>query len=99
MFNSYLKIKALELAMAKLKREFDLSSIVGISGSGQQHGSVWWQNGTANLFESIENETDLNDKSLKVFLHRSFSLEMSPIWMDASTTCECNEITQGELFI
>ena len=81
--------------MEKLKSEFDLSLIVALSGSGQQHGSVWWMNGSSNLLESIENETDLNNKSLRSILGHSFSTSMSPIWMDASTTIECNEITES----
>lgn len=89
-------VEALELALEKLKSEFNLASIVAVSGSGQQHGSVWWLNGSFNLLESInENETDLSGKNLKSFLEHSFSTSISPIWMDASTTIECNEITEN----
>jgi xylulokinase len=92
-------LQALELALEKLKSEFNLASIVAVSGSGQQHGSVWWLNGSFNLLESInENETDLSGKNLKSFLEHSFSTSISPIWMDASTTVECNEITESKYF-
>ncbi len=63
------------------------SKILGISGSGQQHGSVWWKKGSLNKLKTMDCENLVeNFKS-------SFSLPLSPIWMDNSTTNECDEIT------
>ena len=38
---SILFVDALELCMSRLKNEYDLSKIKGISGSGQQHGNEY----------------------------------------------------------
>ena len=41
-------VKALDLLMDKIKvTGVDLGSVVAISGSGQQHGSVYWRSITA----------------------------------------------------
>lgn len=85
-------IEAFELSLSKLKEKFDLSKIKAISGSGQQHGSVWWKCGSENLLKSM-NELDVNIKLLDHF-NSSFSKQLSPIWMDASTATECREITE-----
>lgn len=87
-------VEALEQAIAKLKNEnnFDLSTVKGISGSGQQHGSVWWKQGSLDLLRKINNNTDQEDKLFHL-LSTTFSLPLSPIWMDSSTSVECEEIT------
>lgn len=84
-------IEALELGIQILKSECDLSKIIAISGSGQQHGSVWWKNGASNSLENIEINENIKMVDL---LKWSFSLDLSPIWMDSSTTAECNQITE-----
>lgn len=68
------------------KGGFDWSTIAGISGAGQQHGSVYlktpiaeaapWSSG-AGLAEQV-----------RPLLSRM----TSPIWMDSSTSAECREI-------
>ena len=87
-------IEALELAIENLKIEYDLSKIKGISGSGQQHGSVWWKKNSLELLKKTQTLTEFNhDNKLHEIFSSAFSLNLSPIWMDSSTTIECAEIT------
>ena len=93
---SLLFVEALELAIQRLTEEYDLSKIKAISGSGQQHGSVWWSKGSSILLNSINNHSEsIENSKLVDILSNAFSLNLSPIWMDSSTGDECNEITQG----
>ena len=91
-------IEALELALDKLRAEgFDLASVKAISGSGQQHGSVWWKAGAKETLNSLNSPNISVDQSLVGLFKGSFSSDLSPIWMDASTSAECREIQEGLL--
>ena len=58
--------------------------VAGISGSGQQHGSVWWRRGSASVLSRLD-----PSQLLSAQLSSSFSLPNAPIWMDSSTHEEC----------
>lgn len=79
---------ALDKLFAQMKKDgVALGKILAISGSGQQHGSVYL-NGKAE-----EVLTHLDPKSsLEANLKGVFSRKTSPIWMDSSTAAECSEI-------
>ena len=85
-------VEALELAIERLANERDLSQIKAISASGQQHGSVWWKHGSLELIKKMNSQQ--NDEKLLNLLGSTFSLPLSPIWMDSSTTVECDEMTK-----
>ncbi|KAF6020014.1 XYLB [Bugula neritina] len=78
-------VEAVDVILGKLvNSNFDFSKIKAISGSGQQHGSVFWKNGSGEMLKN------LNPKhSLKSQLVDSFSVPDSPIWMDSSTSEQC----------
>lgn len=58
--------KAVDLILAKLKdEEFDFSRVKGISGTGQQHGSVYWKAGTSQILGSLDSKRALGEQ-LKV---------------------------------
>lgn len=61
-----------------------LSSIAAISGSGQQHGSVWMNSNAGKALAELEPSQALNAQ-----LRSCFAVEKSPIWMDSSTTEQC----------
>ncbi|CAF5071309.1 unnamed protein product [Rotaria sp. Silwood1] len=98
-------LEALDVLFQKLSKEkkFDLSNIVGISGCGQQHGSVYWKTKTEleNLknFHLTNNDSieKSNEKNLYLvdLLKSSFSRMNCPIWMDSSTTHECQLIEKS----
>jgi len=83
-------VKGLDLLMEKLRLlEPPFEKIVGISGAGQQHGSVYWKRGSKNILNNLD-----PDKFLHEQLAFAFSVQHSPIWMDSSTTEYCDKIEQ-----
>lgn len=78
-------IAALDKAMQKLKNSgFDFKSVAAVSGTGQQHGSVYWKHGSKDLLHNLRPQLTLFEQ-----LKTSFSIEASPIWMDSSTEEQC----------
>ncbi len=84
-------VEALDTIFELFKEEnVDLSSIKAITGSGQQHGTVYLND---KFEEQLKN---LNpDKGLKQQLSDVFSRETAPIWMDSSTNKQCQEIREA----
>ena len=81
-------VEALDVLMAQLKQEgVALGEVRAVAGSGQQHGSVYWN---ATLPEVLVNLDPR--KSLKAQLASCFSRPTAPVWMDSSTSRECAEI-------
>ncbi len=81
-------LDALDLCFSRMKSKgADFSSLRGISGAGQQHGTVYlnqeWERSLSAPSPS---------KSLSEQFHRTLSRRTSPIWMDISTGNECREI-------
>jgi len=85
--NPLLWVAALELLFSKLKAAgFDFSAVRGVSGSGQQHGSVYLSQRISDA-PAWSTAKPLVDQ-VKPLLSRA----TSPIWMDSSTSAECAEI-------
>ena len=86
--NPLMWLAALDLLLEKMSKDgFDLSSIDMVSGSGQQHGSVYLNSG----FLKPES---WSGGSLKEIFAPLLSRNTSPIWMDSSTSAECAEIAE-----
>ncbi|XP_038715532.1 xylulose kinase 2-like isoform X2 [Tripterygium wilfordii] len=84
-------VEALDLILQKLsKSNLDFGKISAISGSGQQHGSVYWKRGSAAILSSLDPRRPLVDQ-----LGNAFSVKESPIWMDSSTSAQCREIEKA----
>ena len=66
-----------------------LGEILAISGSGQQHGSVYLNRTAAAALKGLNPK-----KSLVQNLRGVLARKTSPIWMDSSTAAECAEIRQ-----
>jgi len=82
---------AMDLLFLQLKKEkLPLGELLAISGSGQQHGTVYL---TENATKQI-GEMDLNG-SLADNVARVLSRPSSPVWMDHSTTTECEQIREA----
>jgi xylulokinase len=80
--------EALDLLFAQMKEEgVALGEILAVSGCGQQHGSVYFNERISAALENMEPE-----KSLAENLHGVFARKTSPIWMDSSSAAECAEI-------
>jgi xylulokinase len=81
-------VEALDTIFAQMKRDgVPLGNILAISGSGQQHGSVYLNDRAASALARLNPA-----KSLVENLRGVFSRSTSPIWMDSSTSVECAEI-------
>jgi len=83
--------EALDLIFAEMKKDgVALGDILAISGSGQQHGSVYFNNRAADALARLNPAKPLVEN-----LSGVFSRKTSPIWMDSSTAAECAEIRQA----
>jgi xylulokinase len=79
---------ALDLLCAELRNQgVPLAEIRGISGSGQQHGTVYLDGCFADSRITWDPRSDL-----VTILRPHLTRKSAPIWMDSSTTGECAEI-------
>src|SRR3569833_3995737 len=84
-------VEALDLLLGELRQQgIDLSTVAGISGAGQQHGSVY----LAKSFDQAG--TWALDRPLRDQVAPLISRKTSPIWMAASTSAECAEIAAAD---
>jgi xylulokinase len=84
-------IEALDMLFAQMKDDgIPLGEILAISGSGQQHGSVYLNSRAANRLARLRPNRPLAEN-----LRGVFSRETAPIWMDSSTGIECGEIREA----
>lgn len=86
--NPLMWLDALDMLLARIKDQIDLSQVKMIAGSGQQHGSVYLD----DSFESRLASLDIA-QGLALQLGPAFTRPTAPIWMDTSTGAECAEIT------
>jgi xylulokinase len=81
---------ALDLLFTQMKHDgVALGDVLAISGSGQQHGSVYLNDTASEVVKNLDPK-----KSLAQNLREIFTRSTSPIWMDSSTACECAAIRQ-----
>ncbi|CAN9506215.1 unnamed protein product [Ophioblennius macclurei] len=84
-------VEALDLLLGKMKNVgFDFSRVRALSGSGQQHGSVFWRKGASATLKHLDPNQDLLH-----LLQHSFSVLDSPVWMDSSTGPQCAALQQA----
>ena len=82
-------IEALDILLSRMKhRKFPFYNVKAISGSSQQHISVYLQN--LNILKNI-----LPNKTLKEQLPDIFVILDCPSWMDSSTTKQCLEFEES----
>src|SRR5690242_17282565 len=80
--------EALDRMLGLLAKDIDVRHIDAISGSAQQHGSVYLNERASSVLAALDPAQPLASQIRGVF-----SREVAPIWMDSSTTEECDEIT------
>ncbi|KAM8822660.1 xylulose kinase isoform 2-T3 [Spinachia spinachia] len=74
-------VKALDLLLDKMKGAgLAFSRVRALSGSGQQHGSVFWRRGASETLQNLDPDQ---------YLHQ---LLQSPVWMDSSSTRQCADL-------
>jgi len=81
--------EALDEMMGVVAREsgLNLSRLSAISGSAQQHGSVYVGTAAAEIFAALDPNRPLVGQ-----LAGAFSRARSPIWLDSSTSSQCAAI-------
>ena len=80
---------AVDLMFDRLRQSgLDRSRLAAVSGSAQQHGSVYLVPGAAAGFGAMEPSTPPGEQIASRLARR-----VAPIWMDASTTSQCDEIS------
>ena len=83
--------EALDRLFQGMKKDrLPLGDILALSGSGQQHGSVYMDNSAPKQFRDMDLGGSLADN-----LARVLSRPSSPVWMDSSTAIECDEIRRA----
>ncbi|KAI1807970.1 actin-like ATPase domain-containing protein [Daldinia bambusicola] len=79
-------VEAVDLVLSRLKEKgCPVEHIKGISGSGQQHSSVYWSEHAESTLKTLDSEKPLIDQ-----LHNAFAYEFAPNWQDHSTQTECD---------
>ena len=87
--NPLMWLEALDLLFSRLQSAgVDLSAVRAISGSGQQHGSVYLDEQFEEVVSNLQASSDLVEQVRPCLTRAS-----SPIWMDGSTSEECKEIS------
>lgn len=80
-------LESLDLVLQRLKeKNTPLNRIRGISGSCQQHGSVYWGRQADSLLGGLKSDKPLVDQ-----LKEAFSHPYAPNWQDHSTQQECDQ--------
>ncbi|KAL1822944.1 hypothetical protein ACET3Z_009722 [Daucus carota] len=83
-------VEAFDLMLERLQKKLDLNKVTAVSGSAQQHGSVYWKKNSSAILSSLDPKKPLVDQ-----LRYAFSVNESPIWMDCSTTKQCKAIEEA----
>lgn len=81
-------LDALDLLFSKLvKNKWPLERVKGISGAAQQHSTIYLKKSVHSALSNLNPQQSLAEQ-----LDDHFSRPVSPIWLDASTNTECQEI-------
>ncbi|KAI0887449.1 actin-like ATPase domain-containing protein [Annulohypoxylon maeteangense] len=79
-------VEAVDLVLTRLKEKgCPVEHIRGISGSGQQHSSVYWSAHGESALKKLD-----GGKTLLEQLSDAFAYEFAPNWQDHSTQTECD---------
>jgi xylulokinase len=83
--------EALDVMLGEIAASgLDPSKLAAISGSAQQHGSVYLNARAASRLAALDPATPMTAQ-----LEDSFARATAPVWMDSSTSEECDEITRS----
>ncbi|KAG4075786.1 hypothetical protein HA402_003612 [Bradysia odoriphaga] len=85
-------VKALDIVLDRLVVQgAELSTVVAVSGSAQQHGSLYWSSYGIKTLSELD-----ADKFLHTQIDDSaFTITRTPIWMDGSTEKQCIEMEEA----
>lgn len=84
-------VEALDMLLRGMKASgAPFHRVAAVSGSGQQHGSIYWATGARAALRGMRGGSPLVAQ-----LSKAFSVGDSPIWMDSSTTRQCEALTRA----
>lgn len=85
---SIMWVAAFDLLLKRMVEDgFEFAKVAAVSGSGQQHGSVYMKTGARRVLNGLT-----AGNSLRSQLEGWFSIPDSPIWMDSSTGQQCKTL-------
>jgi xylulokinase len=80
-------VEAVDLVLTRLREKgCPMDRIKGISGSGQQHSSVYWNDQAEATLKTLDPKRPLLGQ-----LDHVFAYEFAPNWQDHSTQKECDD--------
>ncbi|TGJ86132.1 hypothetical protein E0Z10_g2622, partial [Xylaria hypoxylon] len=80
-------VEAVDLVLTRLREKgCPMGQIKGVSGSGQQHSSVYWNGDAEATLKSLDPKHSLLEQ-----LGGVFAYEFAPNWQDHSTQKECDD--------
>jgi xylulokinase len=84
--------EALERMIARLARAHprEVAELAAVAISAQQHGSIYFKADTAARLASLDSRQPLAPQ-----FANAFSRPVAPIWMDSSTTAQCEAIARA----
>lgn len=89
--NPVMWIRAVETVLDRLLLQgANLITVISLSGSAQQHGSVFWNQHGINTLRKLDPDNFLYNQ----LNEDAFAIKKSPIWMDSSTTKQCKEMEE-----
>ncbi|KAI1820329.1 xylulose kinase-like protein [Xylaria intraflava] len=81
-------VEAVDLVLTRLREQgCPMARIEGISGSGQQHSSVYWSDKAESTLKNLDPKLTLVEQ----LDSRAFTYDFAPNWQDHSTQRECDD--------
>ncbi|KAG5670751.1 hypothetical protein PVAND_000992 [Polypedilum vanderplanki] len=85
-------VKAVDTVLDRMVLQgANFTSVLAISGSAQQHGSVYWNQHGIDKLQNLDPDMFLYNQ----INSDAFAVKKSPIWMDSSTTKQCKEMEEA----
>ena len=82
-------VEALDSLLLQMQTDgCSMEEIIAVAGSAQQHGSVYLNNEFNKTLSTLDPDVALHEQLTSIF-----SRKTSPIWMDTSTSYQCEAIT------
>lgn len=90
--NPVMWVKAVDTVLDRiLLQGANFTSVLAVSGSAQQHGSVYWNQHGVQKLRNLDPDQFLYNQ----LNEDAFAVKKSPIWMDSSTEQQCKELEEG----
>jgi xylulokinase len=83
--------EALDLLLGRLRSRADLRRVAAVSGSAQQHGSVYWAKGAGAALAALDPAAG-EGLAPQLAAAGALAAPESPVWMDSSTAAQCREV-------